>query len=57
MELIDLQTIAQLMDNLDILTGKLEEAYNKKDAEEFKKAKLEILEVQKNINSMLENGN
>lgn len=56
-ELIDLQTIAQLLDNLEIIAGKLEEEYNKKNAERFNLGKREILEIQKNIDSILTHGN
>ena len=56
-DLMDLHTVAQLLDNLEIITGKLEEEYNKKDAERFNLGKKEILEIQKNIDSILTHGN
>jgi len=49
----ELQVIAQLIDNMDVVVGKLEKAYADKDGENFKKAKEEILKSQKSIKSMV----
>jgi hypothetical protein len=55
-DLIDLQTVAQLFDNMELVAKKMEEAFNQKDAEKFNLAKKEVLEMQKNIEGVLENG-
>jgi len=44
-----LQVLAQLVDNMEIACNKLEDAYNKNNAENFNAAKKEILDVQKKI--------
>ena len=49
----ELQVIAQLIDNMTIITDKLEKAYNDKDSINFKQAKEEILKSQKQIENML----
>ena len=48
-DLAHLQVLAQLVDNMEIVINKLEDAYNKNDAEKFKAAKKEILDIQKKI--------
>jgi len=48
-DLMQLQLLAQLIDSIDIATDKLGKAYEKKDSEEFYKAKKTILEFQKEI--------
>lgn len=48
-DLQQLQLIAQLLDNMEIATKNLEKAYNSNDSEIFKKAKMEILEIQNKI--------
>lgn len=54
----ELQIIAQLIDNMEILSDKLERAYNKNSSEEFNKAKNEILENQSKIAEIIgKNGN
>ncbi|MFA5173603.1 MAG: hypothetical protein WC438_00290 [Candidatus Pacearchaeota archaeon] len=53
MGLQDIQILAQLSDNLDITLRRLEEAYEKKDSENFFLAKKEILETQKKISEVL----
>jgi hypothetical protein len=49
----ELQVIGQLIDNITIITDKLEKAYNDKDSIKFKQAKDEILKSQKQIENML----
>jgi len=44
-----LQVLAQLIDNMEIATNKLENSYNQNDAENFNAAKREILDIQKKI--------
>jgi len=51
----ELQVIAQLIDNMDVIVKKLESAYSDKNGEEFKTAKMEILKSQKSIQDMLNN--
>jgi len=48
-----LQTIAQLVDNIEISVEKLEKAYENNDSEEFSKSKNTILDFQKKISEML----
>jgi len=47
-----LQTIAQLVDKIELATEELNKAYAKNDAEEFNKIKKEILDVQAEISAM-----
>ena len=56
LDLQELQILAQLIDNMDVLSNMLEKTYADNDAENFNKAKNEILNVQKRINDMLING-
>jgi hypothetical protein len=49
----ELQVLVQLTDNMEIITGKLESAYSANNAEEFNKAKNEIMIAQKKMNEML----
>jgi|AP95_1055475.scaffolds.fasta_scaffold301169_1 hypothetical protein len=49
----ELQVIAQLIDSMGVIVGKLEKAYEDKDGENFKRSKQEILISQKQIRSML----
>jgi hypothetical protein len=49
----ELQAIGQLIDNLEIITDSLEDAYNEKDAVKFKQSRENILESQKKIGEML----
>jgi hypothetical protein len=51
-DLQQLKIIAQLLDNMDIIENKLERAYNDNDAENFNRAKTEILDIQNKISSM-----
>ena len=52
-DLQELQVIIQLIDNIDVIVGKLEKAYEDKDGNGFKIAKEEILKSQKQIGGML----
>jgi len=49
----ELQILAQLVDNMEMITGKLESAYGNNNAEEFNKAKNEVIIIQNKINAML----
>lgn len=42
----ELHTVAQLVDNIDIILGKLEESYSNRDVEKFNISKNEILNSQ-----------
>ena len=55
-KMIDLQKIqilAQLLDNLQILSKQLEKYYNENNAEMFKKIKKEMLDVQNKISTLV----
>jgi hypothetical protein len=52
-DLENLQMLAQLIDNMQISSNKLEDAYNKNNAEKFNSAKQDILDVQKKIDNVL----
>jgi hypothetical protein len=54
-DLQQLEILAQLLDNIDILSAKLERAYNDNNAENFDRAKTEILDTQNKITSMITN--
>ena len=54
MNLQELQILAQLADNLDISSQKLEASHQANNLEEFKKAKLEINAIQQRISQILE---
>ena len=49
LDLQQLQILAQLVDNMEIVSGRLEKAYGDNDGESFKKSKKEILDIQKKI--------
>ena len=49
----DLNSVAQLIESMDIAAIKLETALEKKDPEEFRKIKMEILKFQKQISELL----
>lgn len=53
MDLIQLQLLAQLIDNVDLAADKLEKSYEKKDSEKFYNAKRNILEFQKEISNQI----
>ena len=44
-DLVQLQILAQLLDNLTIITKKLEKSYNENDAEMFKRTKEEMFGI------------
>ena len=46
--------LAQIVSAMEEAVVKLEEAYNEKNAEDFKKARKTILEFQKNLSGELE---
>jgi len=52
LDIQQIQIIAQLVDNMEILSGKLEESFNKNKSEEFVKTKKEIIKCQRKINEM-----
>jgi hypothetical protein len=52
-DLEQLQIIAQLIDNLDIITRKLEKAYQDNDSENFNNSKKEIINIKEQINEIL----
>lgn len=52
-DLEQLQLLAQLVDNIEIATGKLEKAYQDNDAEDFQKARMAILDFQQKISEVL----
>jgi len=53
-DLQKLQILTQLIDNLHVISEKLEKFYSENNAEEFNKAKREITEIQKKISEILE---
>jgi|TARA_B100001971_G_C18248204_1_gene576008 hypothetical protein len=52
-DVADLQLVNQLIDNMIILSGKLEESFKKNDSNDFEKIKVEILDIQKKIEEMV----
>lgn len=52
-DLQELQIVAQLVDNIEVVIDKLEDSYNKKDALNFENSKQEIFKFQKKIQEML----
>ena len=50
----DLSVMGQLIDNMIILSGKLEEFYSKNDQVNFMKTKKEIIDIQNKISEMTE---
>jgi len=53
MDLSQIQLLAQLLDNLEIVTKSLEKSYNSNDAEMFKKTKMEIIDIQSKISKLI----
>ena len=53
LDLQQLQTIAQLIDNIDISIENLEEAFKDNNAEIFNKSKKEVLESQNKISGIM----
>jgi hypothetical protein len=49
----ELQIAAQLIDNMELLTKRIESSFTANDAEEFNRSKEEILNHQKKISDML----
>lgn len=52
-DLQELQIIAQLIDNIEVVVDKLENSYNNKDALSFESSKQEIFKFQKKILEMI----
>ena len=48
-----LQILAQLIGNMELIANKIEKAYNDKDNEEFIKNKKEILNFQRKISEII----
>jgi hypothetical protein len=53
LDLEQLQILAQIMDNIEVLTGILEKSYENNNGEEFNKSKGAILDFQKKIGGMI----
>ena len=53
-DLTKLPVLAKLIDDIDALTSKLEEAYSKNDAELFTNTKNKIIEIQNKISEVLQ---
>ena len=53
LDLEQLQILAQLADNMEVLSEKMEKAYNDNDGEAFNKSKKELLDIQGKISSMV----
>lgn len=53
LDLQELQIVSQLIDNINIASRRLEKGYDKNNAEEFNRAKKEILETQEKISEIL----
>ena len=53
LDLEELQTVAQLIDNAKIILKKLEKAYSENESEAFNEAKKEILKINKNISGVI----
>ena len=53
LDLEQLQILGQLIDNMEVLTEKVEKSFESKDGEEFAKSKKEILNIQQNITEMV----
>jgi len=53
LDLQELQTLAQLIDNIELALEKLEEAYLDKDGKDFNNSKKEILNFQKQTSRII----
>jgi len=53
LDLQELQVLAQLIDNMEVISERLNKAYADNNAEDFNKSKQEILITQKQINGMI----
>ena len=51
-DLQQLKILAQLVDNMEVITSVLEDAYNRNNAEDFNKAKKELLYIQTKISKI-----
>ncbi len=49
----ELQILAQLLDNMNLASEKLEKSYGKNNAEDFNSAKKEIADIQNKISQVL----
>lgn len=52
-DLEELQILAQLVDNIDLTIIQLEKAYERKNTEDFERAKREILDIQGKISQIV----
>lgn len=52
-DLQQLKILAQLEDNMEVLLNMFEKAYNDNDAENFNRAKAEILSIQNKISTII----
>ena len=52
-DLQQLKILAQLIDNMEVVTARLERAYNDNDAENFNMSKKEIFDIQSKISSVI----
>ncbi|MCX6748196.1 MAG: hypothetical protein NT076_01180 [Candidatus Pacearchaeota archaeon] len=57
MNLEEIGLIAQAIESMLLLEKRLEKSMDKKDAESLKNEKEELLKLQKEVSSLLENGN
>ena len=53
LDLQQLRTLAQQLDNLESINLRMEKAYSDNDAEDFSKASKELIKVHKRINETL----
>jgi len=53
LDLDQLQIIGQLVDNMEVITSKLEKSFESNDGEEFNKSKKEMLDIQGKITRMV----
>jgi hypothetical protein len=51
-DLQQLKILAQLIDNMEVITSVLEDSYNRNNAEDFNKAKNELLDIQTKISKI-----
>ena len=49
----NIQILMQLIESMDLVTDKIEKAYNRRDGEDFRRAQEEILDLQKKIATIL----
>lgn len=53
LDLDQLQILAQLVDNIEIISEKVEKSFDENNSEEFTKSKNELLKVQKKITELV----